>query len=107
MAADLHPEALAELRRAAIWYDEQRPGLGDEFVEEITATLEGIGDHPNEYSVWPGTEGSPIAIRRALVKRFPYAIAFETHPDVTFVLAVAHAKRRPLYWLHRSGTRAG
>jgi plasmid stabilization system protein ParE len=107
VAADLHREALAELRRAAIWYDEQRPGLGDEFVDEIGATIERLSDHPGEYSVWPGTKGSPVPIRRALVKRFPYAIAFESQADVTFILAVAHAKRRPLYWLHRIGTRAG
>jgi hypothetical protein len=50
--------------------------------------------------------GPPVPIRRALVERFPYAIAFEAHPDAVFILAVAHAKRRPLYWLHRSGTGA-
>jgi hypothetical protein len=35
VAADLHREALAELRRAAIWYDEQRPGLGDEVCAAV------------------------------------------------------------------------
>ena len=50
----LHPEARQELRAAAIWYDDQREGLGDEFVQERTV-----------------------------------------------ILAFAHAKRRPLYWLSR------
>jgi hypothetical protein len=32
---ELHPEARAELRSAALWYDERRPGLGDEFIAEM------------------------------------------------------------------------
>jgi hypothetical protein len=39
----LHPEARSELRVAAIWYDEQRPKLGDEFVAEVSAVLDRIG----------------------------------------------------------------
>jgi UvrD-like helicase family protein len=35
---DLHPEARSELRSAALWYDEQRPGLGDEFIADVSAT---------------------------------------------------------------------
>ena len=63
MRLELHPEARAELRSAALWYDEQRPGLGDEFISEV---------------------------------------AFEEHEQHLLVLAVAHAKRRPLYWLTRT-----
>jgi hypothetical protein len=34
--------------------------------------------------------------------RFPYVIAFERHEHYVLVLAVAHAKRRPLYWFTRT-----
>ena len=37
MRLELHPEARAELRRAALWYDERRSGLGDELVAEVSA----------------------------------------------------------------------
>jgi hypothetical protein len=50
---ELHPEARAELRRAALWYDEQRPGLGDEFIADVSATLDRIGGTPESYPVWP------------------------------------------------------
>jgi len=33
---ELYPEARAELRSAAFWYDERRPGLGDEFIAEVS-----------------------------------------------------------------------
>jgi hypothetical protein len=44
---ELHPEARAELRSAALWYDERRSGLGDEFIAEVSATLDRIGDAQN------------------------------------------------------------
>jgi hypothetical protein len=37
---ELHPEARGEVRAAALWYEEQRPGLGDRFVERVNEVLE-------------------------------------------------------------------
>ena len=102
MRVELHPEARAELRAAAVWYDERRPRLGDEFIAEVSTTLDRIGDAPATFQVWPGTSAAPLSIRRAVINRFPYLIAFEVHTEHTLVLAIAHAKRRPLYWLSRA-----
>ena len=52
MRLELHPEARAELRSAAVWYDERRPGLGDELIAEVSATLDRIGDAPESYPAW-------------------------------------------------------
>jgi hypothetical protein len=41
-------------------------------------------------------------IRKATIQRFPYVIAFEKHEQHVLDLAVAHAKRRPLYSLTRA-----
>jgi toxin ParE1/3/4 len=99
---ELHPEARAELRRAALWYDERRPGLGDEFIAEVSAALDRIGNAPESYPAWPATRARNPLIRKTTVQRFPYVIAFEKHERHLLVLAVAHAKRRPLYWLTRA-----
>ncbi|WP_437596396.1 hypothetical protein WMF28_27850 [Sorangium sp. So ce590] len=64
--------------------------------------LDRIGEVPTSFQIWPGTSPAPQSIRRAIVDRFPYVIAFEVHPEHTLVLAIAHAKRRPLYWLTRA-----
>ena len=104
MRLELHPEARAELRSAALWYDERQPGLGDEFISEIAASLNRVGDAPESYPVWPGTRSEGPVIRKATIRRFPYVIAFELHEQHVLVLAVAHAKRRPLYWLTRTNT---
>jgi toxin ParE1/3/4 len=99
---ELHPEAHAELRAAAVWYEEQRPGLGDELIAEVSSVLTRIGEGPASFPVWPGTSAAPMSIRKAVVTRFPYVIAFEVHSEHALVLAITHAKRRPLYWLTRA-----
>ena len=102
MRLELHPEARAELRSAALWYDERRTGLGDEFIAEVSATLDRMGSAPESYPAWPGTRAVDPLIRKATVQLFPYLIAFEQHEQHLLILAVAHAKRRPLYWLSRA-----
>ena len=102
MRLELHPEARAELRSAAVWYGERRTGLGDEFIAEVSASLSRVGDVPESYPVWPGTRVAGPLIRKAAIQRFPYVIAFEKHEQHVLVLAVAHARRRPIYWLTRT-----
>ena len=101
MRLELHPEAQAELRSAALWYEERRPGLGDEFISEISTSLDRVGDAPESYPSWPRTRAADPVIRKATIQRFPYVIAFEEHERHLLVLANAHSKRRPLYWLTR------
>lgn len=103
MRLELHPEARVELRSAALWYDERRPGFGDEFIAEVSAAFDRVADAPESYPIWPGTRSEGPLIRRATIQRFPYVVAFELHEQHVLVLAVAHAKRRPLYWLTRAG----
>lgn len=42
-------------------------------------------------------------VRRCLLDRFAYLIVFACLTDETLVVAVAHARRKPLYWLKRLG----
>jgi toxin ParE1/3/4 len=104
---DLHPEAHAEFRSGALWYEERRDGLGGEFVAAVDAALLRIGTAPKLFPRWAGTEKATAVIRKAPVERFPYVIAFEQHKRYALVLAVAHQKRRPLYWLARTTQQPG
>jgi plasmid stabilization system protein ParE len=49
--------------------------------------------------------GSPVSvdrnIRRVLVARFPYQVVYRVRPDAVVIVAIAHAKRRPGYWMDR------
>jgi toxin ParE1/3/4 len=95
-------EAEAELADAAAWYDDARPGLGEEFVAVVDHAVQRILAMPGAYPVW--RSGHPY--RKHVLRRFPYVVFFTADEVEVHVVAVAHTKRRPGYWLDR-GTRGG
>ncbi len=96
----LTPEALDELGEAASWYEARRQGLGSELLDEVEEVLPRIGALPDSF---PRLLDVPddLEIRRALLPRFPYALVFISTGVEIQVIAVAHTKRRPGYWLDR------
>lgn len=89
--------AARDLRDARDWYDEQRPGLGDEFVLSVEAAVELIQRMPNSYQVVEPTR----SIRRVLAHRFPYAIYYVVENQRIVVLAALHVARDPTVWQGR------
>ena len=85
-----------ELDAAVVWYDHQRRGLGEEFLVEVTATLDRVAEHLLLYPIV--LEG----VRRAVRRRFPYAVYFRERDDLLVVLAVFHGRRNPLVWRRRT-----
>jgi hypothetical protein len=57
---ELHAEARAELRSAALWRDERRPGLRDEFIAEVSAAFARIGNARGSYPAWPARKLEPL-----------------------------------------------
>lgn len=77
------------------WYEREEPGLGFEFAKELRAAYDRILDHPLGY------RDLRSGIRRALARRFPYAVYFSIEEDVIVVLAVSHTARDPEEWQRR------
>jgi plasmid stabilization system protein ParE len=98
---ELHAEAEAELAAAAAWYDDQRPGLGDDLLEEVDVACEALRTGPNAWPRWPDAPPREPPIRRFLLRRFPFALAYQVFADRIVVLAVAHTSRAPMYWASR------
>ena len=98
MPVELAPEVLAEVDEAARWYDAQRPGLGRDLVAELDAALARLAETATSF---PRLQDLPddLQVRRCLLSRFPYGIVFTILPDRVRVVAFAHLKRRPGYWL--------
>ncbi len=95
MIQSIHPEAEREFEAAANFYNEREEGLGDDFSEEVFATIDRIIEFPNS---WPR---SSHRTRRCLCNRFPYSVIYRyTEAEVT-IYAVAHQKRKPGYWKDR------
>lgn len=93
-AADL------EIVEAALWYDGQRPNLGDEFVQEVAHAFERIQRDPSLFGYLEGQVGHD-EVRRCLLNRFPYIVVYRFRPDETLIVSVSHVRRKPFHWLER------
>jgi plasmid stabilization system protein ParE len=95
-------DAEAEMAEAARWYETHRVGLGTEFVEAIDNVVARISETPRMGSPVPGVADETI--RRRSVRRFPYHLVYLEFLDRLQILAVAHDRRRPAYWVGRLPT---
>jgi toxin ParE1/3/4 len=89
------PEAEADIESAQLWYEHQRAGLGDAFIEQLEAVFETISTHPEMFRIYRRD------VRRAMLRRFPYAVMYRVTTEGVHVLAVMHAGRRPSAWEDR------
>ena len=94
------PPARREIRSAFAWHERQRPGAGHRFLAELSGKLLLIEGQPRLFSQVT-LPGLPNEVRRAVLQKFPYSVVYEVKGGDVFVLAIAHAKRRPNYWLNR------
>ncbi len=92
------PSVDLDVEAAFEWYENERPGLGAEFLDELRALV--ITASPTDRSSNQVLRGG---IRRALLKRFPYAVYFAIEADIVVVVAVLHASRNPAKWQRRKG----
>jgi len=76
--------------------NQKKPGLGATYLAEFENILAGICDAPQRYPI----EIKPD-IQRRRMKKFPFTILFRTNSDSIQILAVAHHRQRPKYWLVR------
>ena len=91
----VRPEAAREVQEAFDWYEEKSEGLGLEFLRAADACMAGIQRNPL---------ASPIMyqeVRRALLRKFPYALFYIVKEEMIVVLACFHAKRDPIDWIRR------
>lgn len=92
----VRPEAEQDLEEAAIWYEQQRSGLGDEFLNEVLRTFEKISEQPALHPILHrGT-------RRALTHRFPFGVYYRVQEKQMVVVAVMHGSRNPHRWKQRT-----
>jgi len=92
----VRPAAAADIDEAFLWYEGQRLGLGHEFLAAAQTLVDAIAQHPLRY---------PIArrnTRRALLRRFPYAIYFRIYDEAIVVVACMHGRRNPRRWQVRT-----
>lgn len=96
MRVEYHPLTVSELNNAAVYYNQQRAGLGGELRAEVYAAIERARASPFEYAI------VKRGMRRCLVRRFPYAVLFRiVSEDTVRVLVIRHHRRHPSFGLGR------
>ena len=89
------PEADAELAEARQWYSHQRQDLDLEFMQCIDDALSRIVGNPHLFPLVYRT------FRRAVVRRFPFAVLYEVTTNEIEVFAIFHSRRNPDEWKSR------
>lgn len=87
--------AVLEIGEAYDWYEEQRPGLGSEFLAALDSQFGVIAQTPGLY------EEVRRGVLRALLAHFPYGVFYATRIDVVSILGVIHTSRHPWRWPRR------
>ena len=64
-----------DLAGAVGWYEDQRAGLGEEFLGAVEASFDAIQEFPETFARVHGE------VRRAVVSRFPYAVFYRVEPS--------------------------
>jgi toxin ParE1/3/4 len=93
------PQADDDIIQATEWYDTQRAGLGDEFIEEIMTVFDALEINPLLHCrrhPWKN-------IRWRYPKRFPYRVIYEVieAKQLVIIAAVVHAARHDHTWRRR------
>lgn len=84
----VRPEAELDLLVAAGWYEAQRPGLGAEFIEELSLVVASLAENALLYAdLFEG-------VRRVFARRFPYAVSFQIVDGEVIVISILHMHRQ-------------
>jgi len=95
MNLQFHQEALREYDKAMLWYAKRSLSAPFNFEAEVDSVVERIFANPLAFPMVYRSK------RKAVLKRFPFYLIFETRSDAVIVFAVAHSKRKATYWRNR------
>ena len=87
--------ASLEVEESRVFYDEERTGLGGEFIDQLEIAFLEICSQPE---IWQNITKN---IKRKSIGRFPFVVYYAIEEDCILIVSVAHQKRRPGYWKKR------
>jgi toxin ParE1/3/4 len=88
------PRARDDLRQIVRYYERQRGDLGKDFRDAVKAAGQVIRRTPQAFAYDDTTE-----TRKYVMRRFPYLIHFVEKDTEVTVVAIAHQRRRPGFWV--------
>jgi len=87
--------ALKEFSEAVAFYNNESPGLGYEFADEIFHTIARIKAIPEAWQ--------PLSrrTRRCITRRFPYGVVYQQRQAQLIIVSIMHLRRHPDSWKKR------
>ena len=87
--------AEADYLEALLWYGERSQRAAAGFEAEFENALAQIAAAPLRFALCDHRH------RRFLMRRYPYQVVYRSEGGSIVIVAVAHAKRKPTYWVQR------
>jgi plasmid stabilization system protein ParE len=88
LTIEIEEEARLEIDKAWDWYEEQKVGLGEVFLKQLSNAFKAISRSPEGF----------IAVdqyRQIPLEKFPYVVIYKLFEKKIVVYAVFHTKRHP------------
>ncbi len=92
----IHPDAEAEYEAALAWYMARGEQVAAGFETAFDQTLESVAANPELYPLRDDRH------RFCLLRRYPYSVIYRVEGIRIQVVAIAHARRMPVYWSDRT-----
>lgn len=94
MRVTFHELAKRELSDAVHFYEDKTRGRA--LLEQVRRAVVRLRRFPRSGPVIRGP------VRRMVLTKYPYSLIYSIESNVIRVLAVAHHRREPTYWLKRT-----
>jgi plasmid stabilization system protein ParE len=88
--------AADEFEEAFDWYQGRSVRAAEGFRARVTVAVHAAMERPTSAGFLVGRR-----VRKIMLKPYDYGLLYFAHERVLYVVAVAHNKRRPLYWQRR------
>lgn len=98
MRSEFHKGARRDLIEGFRWYEKHSEQAAQRFIEQVSSALDAILKDPTRYRPWK--QGSQIRV--ITLNDYPYQLYYHITGSLITILATAHEKRRPGYWLRRA-----
>jgi plasmid stabilization system protein ParE len=91
--------ARVEIDKVFEWYYSRSVDAAERFLQQIDATAQRVRKAPLQFPV------SRFGCRAAVIDVFPYVLYFTIGVDTITIVAVAHAKQMPGYFVGRRSSK--
>ena len=89
----LSEEAESDVYESYVWYEKQKEGLGEEFLDALDAAEKAIAGNPKTYRARYKKK-----VRAFVVDRFPYLVLYVINGNDIAVISVFNTNQHPGRW---------